>query len=90
MRVTVTPEAVAMVQAGGGTLYVWRTSSAGCAPATFLHVDRQPPDDRTFTLAALDDFALHVADGGAWPAELTIEAHRGRLRALWDGALQRL
>jgi hypothetical protein len=83
-----TPEAVALVRATGGRLYVWPQRSTGCQPLTVLVAAAEAPAAREFRRVPFAPFELWFAagPGGAEPAELGLDAGRGRMRATWDGA----
>jgi hypothetical protein len=83
-----TPEAVALVRASGGRLYVWADRSAGCQPLTLLEAAAEAPAGRDFARVPFAGFELwfSAGRGGAEPAELGLHVGRGRVRATWDGA----
>jgi hypothetical protein len=83
-----TPEAVAMVRAAGGRLYVWPDRSAGCQPLTVLAAAADAPTGRHCERVPFAPFELYFAagSGGTAPAELGLHVARGRVRATWDGA----
>jgi hypothetical protein len=88
VEVHATPEAVALVRAAGGRLYVWAERSAGCQPLTVLAAAAEAPAGRDFTRVAFAPFELwfDAGAGGDGPAQLGLHVGRGRVRATWDGA----
>ena len=90
MRVAATTEAIELVRAAGGRVYVWPTRTVGCQPLTFLEAASEPPGGETFHRASFEAFELYLAADARWPSELHLDVSRGRVRALWDGAAWRL
>ncbi len=86
VRISADAAAIDLVLSRGGRLYVWQTRSVGCQPMSRLETGPVPRRGRTFERAEFDPFALYLAVTGRWPHELVLEAHRGRVRALWDGS----
>ncbi len=85
MRIAATAEAIALVCASGGRLYVWPTRSVGCQPVTRLTTSATPVAARTFRRAEFAPIALYLGVSLRWPEELGLDVRRGRVRALWDG-----
>lgn len=86
MRIAATTEAIEIVRASGGRLYVWQERSSGCQPMTFLQAAAAPAAGRTFHRADFAAFELYLAASGRWPLELRLETRRGRVQARWDGS----
>jgi hypothetical protein len=86
VRVSASVEAIDLVLSSGGRLYVWPARSVGCQPVSRLEAATAPRHGRTFERSDFEPFALYLAVTGPWPAALGLEAHRGRVRALWDGS----
>lgn len=85
MLISASSEAIELVLAAGGRLYVWPARSVGCQPLTRIDSAWEARRGRTFHRADFGPFALHLAVTGPWPQELVLDVHRGRVRALWNG-----
>jgi hypothetical protein len=88
VEVRATPEAIALVRASGGRLYVWPERSSGCQPLTVLAASAQAAPGRAFARVPFAPFELYfaVTPGSAVPRQLGLDLHRARVRATWDGA----
>jgi hypothetical protein len=87
VHIVASADAVELVRSSGGRLYVWSTRSWGCQPVTRLHASAAPAPGRAFVHAEFDAVDLYLAEVGHWPPELGLDVYRGRVRALWDGAV---
>jgi len=88
VRVQATPEAVRLVQAQGGQLYVWAKRSRCCRGSlTFLETSSEPRE-RPFHRVDADGIELYLDQSLGNPEELVIEAkgrRRKHVHAYWDG-----
>ncbi len=87
VQVTTTAGVDEAIRAAGGRLYVWPMSSVGCQPMVRLEAATERPRGRAFRRVANANFDLYLATAGRWPEELGLTLVRGRVRALWDGAV---
>lgn len=88
MRVDASAEAVQLVQAQGGKLYVWARRARCCGgPLVFLETSSEP-GERPYRRVPAEGFELYLDARLGAPEELVVEA-RGRRRrhvhAYWDG-----
>jgi len=88
MRLEASPEAIALVQEQGGTLYVWAKRSRCChGSITFLETSSEPVE-RPFRRVDAEEIELYLDTRLGEPEELVIEAKGRRHRhvhAYWDG-----
>jgi hypothetical protein len=85
VRVVASKEAAALVRAQGGRLYVWAESSRCCRSVQHLRTSAEPSADRPFERVYTGDFELWFPVAARLPAELQIDARRGRVQAYWEG-----
>lgn len=89
MDVTVTDEAVELVNRRGGRLYVWMERPPSCCGFAYLGTATQPPAGRDFRPVDADGLALYVDTAmRRLPDELNVGARGWRRRkpaAFWDG-----
>jgi hypothetical protein len=94
MRVDLSPEAHAVIQASGGRLWVWAARPRMCCSGTpaFLHAATEPPPD-VWGFSPVPAVGVEIwfrAPGGRFPDVLEIGLHgkrRPRVEAYWDGCL---
>jgi hypothetical protein len=88
MRVEASPEAVQLVRASGGKLYVWAKRSRCChGSITFLETSTAPRE-RPVRRVEADGIELYLDTRLGEPEELVIEAtgrRRKHVHAYWDG-----
>ena len=88
MRVVASTGATRLIQAKGGSLYVWPHRARCCGAVTMLRTSSRPPGGKTFRVVAEDGFELHLPAGLArLPEELHLEVRRcpRRVEAYWNG-----
>ncbi len=94
MRVEATSEALGLIAARGGSLWVWAARPRRCCMGTpaYMHAATEaPPGVPGFSL--VPDAGLELwfrAPGGRFPEVLEIGVHgrrRPRVEAYWDGCL---
>ena len=85
MRVIASPEAADLVRERGGRLYVWVEKGRCCGGAQRLRTSAELRGDRPFERVYDEGFELFFPAQARLPAELHLEARRGRLDAYWDG-----
>jgi hypothetical protein len=88
MRLDASAEAVRLVQASGGKLYVWAKRARCCGgPLVFLETAAEP-GGRQFRRVPVDGLELYLEVGLGVPEELVLEAkgrRRRHVHAYWDG-----
>ena len=90
MRIVASEDAVALVRAHGGRLFVWPRRTFGCEGMAFRETAFARPGARPLAQAAFEPFELWLAKGDAWPHEVLLEVRRGRVAARRDGAAWQL
>ncbi len=87
MRVIASDEAVELIRARGGRLYVSVRSRRCCRGRHFsLGASTEPQPGREFVRAPAEGLDLYMqANFGRLPDELHVTARRGRVEAFWDG-----
>ena len=94
MRVMVSAEAVALIRARGGRLWVWAARPRMCCAGTpsYMHAaTERPAGVPGFAVVSRDDVEIWFrAPGGMAPDVLEIALHgrrRPHVEAYWDGCL---
>ena len=88
MRLDASSEAVRLVQAQGGKLYVWAKRSRCCGGALVVLETSAEPGDRRFRRVPADEFDLYLEASLGVPDELVVEAggrRRRHVHAYWEG-----
>ncbi len=87
MRVVASEEAVELIRARGGSLYVSVRSTRCCGGRHLsLGASTEPQPGREFVRVPAPGLELYLqADFGRLPDELHVTARRGRVQAFWDG-----
>jgi hypothetical protein len=88
MRVTASPEAVALVREHGGKVYVRARRSRCCGGALTLLEAADEPGERTFNRFEANGIEVYLDERLRPPDELELAIgglRRRRLRAYWNG-----
>jgi hypothetical protein len=88
MRVKASPEAVRLVQAQGGKLYVWAKKTRCCGGSLIFLQTSSEPTERPFRRVRANGIELYLDDRLREPDELELAVggvRRKHVHAYWDG-----
>jgi hypothetical protein len=91
MKVVASASATEFIQAHGGRLWVWASSTPCCGGTRFIEASSEPPAEADrFLRVSGGDFEVFVRAAGQYglPDELHVDVggiRRRRVRAFWNG-----